>query len=68
MTTDISVVVVLCPAPPYRVLYTEFDTHVAFVSAAQEVLLMFRPNVSVWMERFGVHFNKIGHPDNPMLW
>jgi hypothetical protein len=65
--TDVLVVPVLCPTPPNRVLYTEFNTHVAFMSATQEVLLMFRANVSVRMKRFGVHFDKVGHTDNPVL-
>jgi hypothetical protein len=66
--TDVLAILVLVPTPPHCVLYTEFDAHIAFMVSTQKVLFVFWSNVSVGMERFGVHFDKIGHTNNPMLW
>jgi hypothetical protein len=66
--TNVLTVFALYPAPPHSVLYAKLDAHVTFMSTAGEILLVFRSNVGARVERFGVHFDKIGHANNPMLW
>lgn len=66
--TDILTVLVFDPAPTDGVLDTELNAHVALMSTTSKVVLVFWSNICIWMERFRVHFDKIGHTNNPMLW
>ena len=60
---------VFCPAPAEGVLDLEFDGHTRLTADIVQtlVVVVFRADVAIWVEGFGVDFDVIGHADDPVL-
>jgi hypothetical protein len=61
---------ILRPPPAYRVFDLELNRHTLFTDVSGlgcVVVVVFWAHVSVRMEWFGVHFDKIRHTDYPVL-
>lgn len=63
-------ILVLDPPPSQGVFHFEFNTHGRFTSVLRTgefFVLLVWANVSVGMEGFRVHFDEVGHPNDPTL-
>ena len=69
-TTHVLAMFILDPAPTYSVFDAKLDPHIAVVcrSTVPEVfVLLLWADVCIRVERLGIHLNKVGCANDPML-
>ena len=69
-TTHVLAMFILDPAPTYSVFDAKLDPHIAVMCrspVAEVFVFLFWANVCIRVERLGIHLDKVGRANDPML-